>query len=236
MNDARREALSAVEEALGYAFENIKLLDQALTHRSFSGGKGGDPRVDNERLEFLGDAALNLIISDLLTRMFPEDSEGLLSRKRAACVNELALARLATHFNLGHALLLGKGEETTGGRTKTSLLANTMEAVIAAIYLDGGYQAAYDFVARCFQPALEGQRDDLLFEDYKSSIQEWCQARFRCTPKYLTVSESGPDHDRTYVVHLKIQDKFVSEGQGKSRKEAEKDAARKALHILDELF
>lgn len=236
MKIEREETLSAVEAHLGYQFKDKGLLDQALTHRSFSHGRAGNPQPDNERLEFLGDAVLNLIISDMLMEEFPEDSEGLLSRKRAACVNERALAQLAEHFNLGDGLLLGKGEELSGGRTKMSLLANAMEAVIAAIYLDGGFDAAYDFISRLFRYSLGKKNPDLLKEDSKSAVQEFCQARFRCAPRYRTISASGPDHDRTYIVHLEIQDRFISSGQGKSRKEAEKDAAQKALLILEELF
>ncbi|MCX7982551.1 MAG: ribonuclease III [Syntrophales bacterium] len=237
MKEEKIEAISNLETTLGYTFKNKMFLHQALTHRSFSHSRPGEVIINNERLEFLGDAVLNLIISDMLMRMFPQDSEGLLSRKRAACVNEQTLASLANHFNLGKELLLGKGEEMSGGRAKTSLLADTMEAVIAAIYLDGGFQAAFDFVSRCFHPQfLKTKIDDLIQEDCKSAVQEFCQAKFKCAPKYSTVSESGPDHDRTYTVHLEIKNRFISAGQGKSRKEAEKEAARKALQILDKLF
>lgn len=237
MNEERAKAIEAIEASLGYAFKNKMLLDQALTHRSFIHGRPEGRLLDNERLEFLGDAVLNLIVSDILMQMFPQDPEGLLSRKRAACVNEKALAYLANHFQLGNGLLLGKGEERSGGRTKTSLLANTMEAVIAAIYLDGGFQTAFNFVSHCFrQHNLKRRITDLINEDCKSAIQELCQSKFRCAPKYFTVSESGPDHDRTYIVHLEIQDRFIAAGQGKSRKEAEKDAARKALQMLEKIL
>jgi len=236
VNGVRRDTLFKIQEALGYTFKDINLLEQALTHRSYIHGKGLEKAMDNERLEFLGDAVLNLAVSDLLMKMFPTEAEGLLSRRRATWVNEQTLVCMANHFNLGEGLLLGKGEEISGGRTKPSLLANAMEAIIAAIYLDGGFMAAHTFVSRWFQNHAEGKGRDMLFEDYKSLLQEWCQAHLRCTPRYITVNEAGPDHARTYTVHLEIQNRFIAEGEGKSRKDAEREAAKKALKLVEKIF
>lgn len=233
MDDNRRAVLKNIEQNLGYFFHHIDLLDEALTHRSYTHEVTQEKLSHNERMEFLGDAVLNLTVSDLLMRTFPCASEGILSRKRAACVNERTLAYLGTSFRLGESLLLGKGEENSGGRKKSSLLADALEAVIAAIYLDGGYDEAASFVSRWFQPLIQEEIGDLLTPDYKSMLQEWCQARFKCAPHYTTVSETGPDHDKTYVVTLQVQNRIVASGTGRSRKEAEKAAAKNAYDLLN---
>ena len=188
MNDERRTILKTVEERLDYRFHDLALLDQALTHRSFAHELVGSGIKDNERLEFLGDAVLDLCISDLLMRQFPDVAEGYLSKRRAACVNERALAERSHGYHLGDGLLLGKGEEGSGGRTKPSLLANALEAVVAAIYLDGGFEEAMAFIQR-FSGDMSASP---LYRDYKTLLQEICQSRFHAVPKYSVIRELGP--------------------------------------------
>ena len=235
MNEERLLALTTLEEGLAYHFRDMVLLDRALTHRSFANENACPAGQDNERLEFLGDAVLDLCISDLLMRHFPEDSEGRLSKKRAACVNERSLAALARNFNLGDGLLLGKGEELSGGRAKPSLLSNAFEAVLAAIYLDGGFDEAAAFVHRFFSDLIDDGPQSVLYQDYKTLLQEACQVRFHETPRYSVVQEFGPDHDKTFDVQLDIADRITASGTGKSRKEAEQEAARKALELLHDM-
>lgn len=229
MNDKRQKALRAVEEELDYRFSDLSLLDQALTHRSFAHEFVGSGTKDNERLEFLGDAVLGLCISDLLMREFSDVAEGYLSKRRAACVNERALAERANRFHLGAGLLLGKGEEESGGRTKSSLLANALEAVVAAIYLDGGFGEAMVFVRRIFGDLSASPQ----YRDYKTLLQEICQSRFHTVPKYSVIGQYGPDHDKTFEVLLDVAEGIAASGTGKNRKEAEQEAAKKALDILE---
>ena len=233
MNDERSAILKALEERLAYAFRDATLLDQALTHRSFANEYACPAGKDNERLEFLGDAVLDFCVSDLLMRCFPEDPEGRLSKRRAACVNEHALAQLAKGFDLGAGLLLGKGEELSGGRAKPSLLANAFEAIVAAIYLDGGLERVSAFIRLLFENLVREDAADLLYRDYKTLLQEVCQIRFHETPRYSVTEEHGPDHDKTFTVRLDVADRFATTGTGKSRKEAEQEAARRALERLD---
>ena len=235
MNEERSLTLKSVEDRLSYHFRDVALLDHALTHRSFVNEYACPAGQDNERLEFLGDAVLDLCVSDLLMRHFPEDPEGRLSKKRAACVNERSLAELARKFNLGEGLLLGKGEGLSGGRAKSSLLANAFEAVLAAIYLDGGFDQAATFVHRLFTDLIQDGPGGLLYQDYKTLLQDACQVQFQETPKYCVIQELGPDHDKTFDVQLDIADRITASGTGKSRKEAEQEAARKALDLLNDM-
>ena len=229
MNDGRRNVLTALEERLDYRFRDPALLDQALTHRSFAHELSGPGITDNERLEFLGDAVLGLCISDLLMQAFPDVAEGYLSKRRAACVNERALAVWANRFDLGEGLLLGKGEEGSGGRTKPSLLANALEAVVAAIYLDGGFDKVMAFIRRIFGDLSASP----LYRDYKTLLQEICQSRFHTVPQYSVIREYGPDHDKTFEVLLDVAEGIATSGTGKNRKEAEQEAARRALGHLE---
>jgi ribonuclease III len=232
MTDERLAALKSLEESLGYHFQDITLLDHALTHRSFTNEFAYPAGKDNERLEFLGDAVLDLCVTDLLMRTFPEEPEGRLSKRRAACVNERSLADLAKGFNMGDGLLLGKGEELSGGRCKPSLLANAFEALLAAIYLDGGFGQATTFIHRVFGDIIKDGGEDLRYKDYKTLLQETVQVRFHETPRYSVVREFGPDHDKTFNVELNVADRIITSGTGKSRKEAEQAAAGKALEML----
>jgi ribonuclease III len=233
MDEERRGLLRPVSRRLLHRFKDLSLLDRALTHRSFVNEHPRSAAQDNERLEFLGDAVLNLCVSDLLMELFPSDTEGSLSKRRASCVNERTLATLATALGLGQGLLLGKGEVLSGGREKTSLLADALEAVTAAVYLDGGFKAAERFVRRCFENLTRQTGGVLLDVDHKTRLQEVCMARFQEAPRYSVVLTTGPEHDKTFQVLLEIPDGLTALGIGKNRKEAEQDAAGQALERLD---
>jgi ribonuclease-3 len=234
MDKDRLESLEAFERILGYVFKNKSLLDTALIHRSFINENQTEAREDNERLEFLGDAVLELCVSDLLMKRYRDYDEGQLSRMRASIVNEGSLARLAMRFQAGDFLLLGKGEESSGGRMKTSILSNTFEAVVAAVYLDCGFDATSSFLGKVFLPLVETGEDDPAFRDYKTALQGLCQNRFKVTPRYSLMSEYGPDHDKLFQVKVSISDILAAWGIGKNKKEAEQQAARKALEALEE--
>jgi ribonuclease III len=225
--------LDVLQRVLHYYFQDLQTLYQSLIHRSFAHENPHLQQPDNETLEFLGDAVLGLAVSHLLLERFPNLNEGELSRLRSSIVNERELAKLASSLNLGDYLLLGKGEELTGGRQKSSLLADTLEAVLAAIYLDGGLEATLDVVKRLFSPYLESDMDadplKTLDKDYKTQLQELTQARFRAMPAYVLETEEGPDHDKTFYVSVALENRVLAQGSGKSKKEAQQEAARRAL-------
>ena len=228
--------LEEAERAIQYVFHRQELLGEALTHRSYINEARIKGERDNERLEFLGDAILALVISQRLVTMFPEDSEGELSKKKAALVSEVSLARAARQLELGRFLRLGRGEERNQGREKNSLLANTLEAVLAALYLDGGLQAAEALADRALSPLFLELRDvngQLSTRDYKTQYQEWCQKRFDTLPRYLTVRESGPDHQKTFEVQLTLNGDVVGMGVGRTKKEAEQMAAKQAIDHVE---
>ncbi len=229
MNIEQEHSFPDLERRLGYNFRDPRLLMNACTHRSFANENPVPPATDNERLEFLGDAVLQLCISDLLMSRFPDYTEGQLSKVRATIVNEQSLAGLGRKFGLGKHLLLGKGEDASGGRDKTSLLADAFEAIMAAVYIDGGYESVFRLAGRLFDALLaDGKGEETHFRDYKSALQEYCQSRFHETPRYKSLAESGPDHDKTFVVELQVTEAITTTGTGKSRKEAEQQAAKKA--------
>lgn len=220
-----------LQRKLLYAFENANLLEKALRHSSFVNEQADIGMRDNERLEFLGDAVLNLVVGDLLMQRYPDSEEGDLSRMRANLVNETQLAAIARSLNLGSHLQLGKGEIQTDGREKNSILAGTLEAVMAAIYLDGGFEAAFHVIDRHFLPLIGAVATPMVSFDYKSQVQELVQVTQQEMPIYTVIHESGPDHDKTFQVRLQLQ-QLHAEGVGKSKKTAEQDAARKALELL----
>jgi len=232
MDDERLHDIAELEERLGWNFTDKDLLDRALTHRSFANENGSLSNGDNERLEFLGDAVLQLIVSDLLMREFPAYTEGQLSKLRAAVVNERPLAELSRRFTIGEHLLLGKGEEASGGRMKPSLLANALESVIAAMFLDKGFERAAAFIGVIFEPFIREVDADTTCLDYKTSLQELSMSLFKTMPRYSVISETGPDHDKLFEMGLFIGERFIATGCGKSKKEAEKQAARAALETL----
>ena len=226
--------LEKFEEKIGYRFQNRSLLTTALTHRSyaFEHTAPGMTPVTNERLEFLGDAVLELVSSDLLFRMYPEYDEGKLSKLRAALVCETALNERAAEIGLGDYILLGKGEEQSGGRRRPSIVSDATEAVIGAIYSDSGLDAARAFILKYILAHPEDAQVQEAEFDSKSRLQEWSQARGQKLA-YQIVSESGPDHNKRFEVEVLLDDHAVSSGVGRSKKSAEQKAAAKALTLLE---
>ncbi len=224
-------SLTELERLLPYGFKNKDLLDNALRHTSFVNEQQQPGISDNERLEFLGDAVLNIIISHMLMVRFPELNEGDLSRTRSFLVNETRLAEIALTLELGRFIRLGKGEILSGGQTKKSILADAYEAVVAAVYLDGGFDCAFEMVSNHFADHFDDIAQSPRNTDYKSRLQEMVQATMKLAPEYRLVKESGPDHDKTFEVLLEAGDLCAS-GTGKSKKAAEQQAARRALKQL----
>lgn len=222
------EALDSLEQALGYTFRSRDLRALALTHRSASARSG----ANNEKLEFLGDAVLALAISGLLMDRFPNANEGELSKLRAALVNAAVLAIKAADLELGSLLRLGKGEEKSGGRKKGSILASAYEALLGAVYLDGGFPAARSVIERHFHEDLSHAAVQPL-SDYKTRLQEMTQRIFRETPVYKLVRASGPDHDKAFVSEITVAGRIYGRGEGKSKKAAEQEAALQALALLE---
>jgi len=229
----RQTELSALAQRLGHRFKNLALLDQALRHSSYV-HEQPEAGESNERLEFLGDAVLALAISHLLLESFPSHSEGELSRRRAALVNTQQLAALARQLHLGEYLLLGRGEQQQGGSQKTSLLADALEAVVAALFLDGGFRAAKAFAKRWFGHML-GASEGLAWRDDKTALQELIQARFKKSPAYQLLEESGPGHDRRFRVEVRLGGQVLGRGEGRTKKQAEQLAARSALAALQKM-
>ena len=219
-----------LENAIGYRFKNITLLQNALTHSSYANETWHDSLRSNERLEFLGDSILGMVVAEHLFRMFPERPEGELTRMRADMVCERALAKVANRLNLGSHLLLGHGEEQGGGRTRASILADAMESVIAACFLDGGMDAARKLI-ECFI-LCEVPVSKLSNADYKTALQERVQQKKDQTVTYRLVGESGPDHDKSFKVEVLLNGQVVGSGIGSSKKRAEQDSARVALEQL----
>ena len=211
-------------------FRDRSLLDLALRHGSFSHERGRDPMKSYERLEFLGDAVLSLVVSDDLYRRRPDMDEGGLAKQRARVVNEAALASAARRLNLGRYLLLGKGEEKGGGRQRQSLLADSVESVIGAIYIDSGYGVAHAVVTRWLGEL--GEDIQRAGDDFKSQLQERLQRR-RQMPRYRITQEEGPDHERSFVAVVEVNSRALGQGRGKSKKEAEQAAAAEALAHVD---
>ena len=218
---------------LGYPFNDPDQLVSALCHSSYVNEQTQTSMTSNERLEFLGDAVLNLAISHLLMHHFPDLAEGNLSRNRADLVNETRLAAIAREIGIGPHLLLGKGEALTDGRDKNSILADAVEAIIAAIYLDGGFDAAFAFVKKQFKERLQKANRRRYATDYKSQLQERVQSLYHQVPRYRVVASRGPDHDKTFTVRMTVAD-ISAEGDGKSKKMAEQEAARAGLERLDQ--
>ncbi|MBI3398189.1 MAG: ribonuclease III [Deltaproteobacteria bacterium] len=230
-----KKELENLASTLSYTFNNIHILENALVHRSFLNEKQGQSLENNERLEFLGDAILSTVVSHLLIKRFPVADEGRLSKFRAKLVNENALARLAMDMGLGKYLLLGKGEEITGGREKPSILSDAYEAVIAAVYLDGGFEQAFSLVAKQFSTLIEEVSVAELSRDYKTELQERTQELFKAAPKYQLMSENGPEHNKIFDVEVIINSEKFGRGQGRTKKEAEQQAAMETLERLKRL-
>ena len=222
-----------LEGRLGYHFRDRDLLERALTHRSRANEDASGVVTDNESLEFLGDSVLGFVVADTLFRTFPESDEGQKSKIKASLVSTTMLARLARRIGLGDYLVLGRGEEKTGGRRKQALLADGYEALIAAIYLDGGIDAARSFLTAQLAPAMDTVREPSFPEhDHKSCLQEYLQARGHPRPAYRVVAETGPDHRKVFQVELWVGAEVMATASGRTKKEAEQQAARLALERL----
>ena len=219
-----------LEAAIGYRFRNITLLQNALAHSSYANERWHNSLMSNERLEFLGDSILGMLVAEHLYRTFPDRPEGELTRMRADMVCEKTLAGVADGLNLGEHLLLGKGEEQSGGRSRNSILADAVESVIAACYLDGGMAAAVSFVQRFILVNVPVVK--LKNADYKTALQELVQQKKNQVLAYSLAGESGPDHDKQFVVELTLNGQTVGRGVGSSKKRAEQDAARDAMEKL----
>ena len=229
-----RDDLAVLEDRIGYRFTRPDLLERALTHRSLANEDATGGILDNESLEFLGDAVLGFTIADTLFRRFPEWDEGQKSKVKSRLVSTTTLARLAKGIDLGEFLILGKGEEKTGGRRKQALLADGYEALIAGIYVDGGSDAARGFILRQFESLIEEVHDPAFGHDHKSSLQEHLQAHDYPLPEYLVTAESGPDHRKIFQVEVRVRGEVIGRASGRSKKEAEQEAARVAREGLAE--
>jgi len=225
-------AVAALEARLGCALPDAALALAAITHKSFVNERRGEALLDNERLEFLGDAVIDLAVSHRLMERFPEAREGDLSKIRASLVDEAALARMARALDLGPLLRLGRGEELTGGREKASLLADALEAVVAAVYLGGGLTPVLGLLDGFLREAFERAAAGTLDRDYKTQMQELAQGRARATPRYRVVAERGPDHEKTFEVEVEVRGEVLGRGVGRSKKDAEQGAARSGLEVL----
>lgn len=223
--------LSQLEKILGYRFTDLRLLQIAVIHSSYAFEQALGAK-DNERLEFLGDAVLDLVIGHMLFHKYASLQEGELSRLRASLVNEHHLAKMARTIDLGRFLALGKGEDSSQGRGKPSILSSAYEAVVGAIFEDGGYQAVVDFITASFLPDIEGKKEEMLIADAKSRLQELLQERHNEAPTYRTEAEEGPSHQKLFTVAVCFQDRVLGKGQAGSKKEAEQRAAAEALAML----
>jgi ribonuclease III len=232
MDTERKKALKALQKKIGYRFRSFDLFNQGLRHKSFVHENLKVDGQDNERLEFLGDAVLDLVIGHLIMERHPDYPEGSLSRLRAAVVNEARLAKIARDLSLGGYLLLGKGEEMTRGREKNSILASSLEAVLAAIYLDGGFKKAFKVISRLFSHPLEIAEKESFYQDFKTRLQEISQETLKATPRYVLAKEFGPDHDKIFGVKVLIHGRVAGSGAGRSKKEAEQRAAQQTLQKL----
>ena len=234
LTSVEKKQLKQFEKNLGFSFRKRENLKHALTHKSFVHEQRLPAAGHNERLEFLGDAVLELCISHLLMQLFDEADEGDLSKTRAAIVNEEHLSELAKSLQLGDFLYLGKGEASTGGREKTSLLANAYEAVIGAMFVDRGFKKVQAYVEKTFTPLLTNTELFGYSKDYKTRLQEVSQSRFKSVPRYTLTSTTGPDHQKVFEVELTIRSETFSVGKGSSKKSAEQEAARQALEKFEE--
>ena len=225
-----RDEFEALQDTIAYRFRDRGLLEHALTHRSRAHEDVTGGVADNESLEFLGDAVLGFVAADQLFRRFPDCDEGQKSKLKASLVSTTALARLAARLGLGEHLLLGRGEEKTGGRRKQALLADSYEALIAALYLDGGMEVAQAFILREFADQLAGKSgSDTVTGDHKSALQERLQRRGDPLPEYVVAAEDGPAHRRLFRIEVRLRGTVLASAEGRTKKEAEQEAARLAL-------
>ena len=220
---------SGLQERIGYQFKDQNQLNRALTHRSYLNENPSWPVGHNERLEFLGDAVLELLVTENLYERFPDKPEGEMTNWRAALVNSNILSNISVDFDLNEAMLLSRGEARDTGRARQYILANAIEALIGAIYLDGGYEPAKTFINRFIMSRLDEVLEKKLYKDAKSLLQEEAQERLSLTPRYEVLHESGPDHARQFRIGVLFGDEIIGEGDGNSKQEAQQQAAEAAL-------
>lgn len=221
--------LGELEGRLNYKFQEKSLLETALTHRSYLSEPQGEGKPSNERLEFLGDSVLAVIVNEYIYGIYPDASEGTLSKMKSVLVSEAVLSRIASQLQLGDFLFMSKGEEQSGGRERASLLADAFEALIGAMYLDSGLTKTRDFLLRELGDEVVAVERGEEGKDYKSILQEVLQAQFKVGPTYKVIDERGPDHDKVFTIEVKCGQKVLGRGTGKSKKEAEQAAAAQAL-------
>ncbi len=227
------DTLAALQKRIGYHFRTMAHLELALIHKSYANEQQLDEHCGNERLEFLGDAVIELVISHILMEQAQDSSEGHLSKMRASIVNTDSLAAISRTYELSECLCLGRGEQENQGREKKSILANAYEALAAAVYFDGGYEAVFNMIQEHFKPLINEAARQGYSRDYKSRLQERVQKLFNATPVYEIISEQGPDHYKSFEAQVIINDKPYGKGQGGNKKTAEQHAARQALEILE---
>jgi ribonuclease-3 len=232
MDEERLILLKELEGRLGHQFKEMKWLDQALTHKSFIYETNHPEKVSNEVLEFLGDAVLTLAVSHLLLNRFPDAQEGTLSMMRSQLVKRSSLASLSKELQLEGHLLLGKSQQLNGGMEKSSILANTYEALIGAIFMDSGFNQALEIIQQHFEFHLQVKPPSVIINDFKSLLQIYSQQSYKQSPQYRVLNESGPDHDKCFQASVMIDGEVKGLGWGKSKKEAEQEAAKNALEEL----
>lgn len=231
----RRKKLEELQASINYKFNNIELLNTSLTHSSYANESRQEGVVSNERLEFLGDVVIDLVVSEYLYQKLAELPEGELTKRRASVVCESSLAFVAHKIKLGDYLLLGKGEEATGGRKRDSILADAFEALAGAIYIDGKYEAARDFLLKNFEEEIiYALSKGSLFKDYKTELQEILQRKTKSKIEYVVEKEDGPDHRKKFYMNVIVDQKVIGKGMGRNKKEAEQNAAKQALMNLGE--
>jgi ribonuclease-3 len=232
LTQERLDQLNLLEKKLGYSFKDKSLLNKSLTHKSYANENSGSLK-NNERFEFLGDSVLDLLVSKHMLKEYPQYAEGRLSKIRASVVNEGCLAEIASGINLGAYLLLGKGEDLSGGRDKASLLANAFEALAGGIFLDGGLERASEVFLPYLDKKIVSFAGNSHFKDFKSELQEYTQVSRGCIPTYGITKESGPDHEKHFEVVVMVGEERMGEGDGRTKKEAEQMAAKTALQKLN---
>jgi len=219
-----------IEKKLDYKFKDLELLKTSLTHSSYANESSVE---SNERLEFLGDAILGFVVADVLYKKYPDASEGKLSKMRSSIVSRMNFAHFAKELKIDKQVLLGKGEENTGGRERGSNLSGTFEAVIGAIFIDGGYRKVYKIITKLLKNCLNG--DEEIFKDYKTKLQEVAQRKYKKVPKYKVVLEEGPPHDKNFHIEVKLGRKTFGKGVGRNKKQAEQEAAKQGLESMEKL-
>ena len=233
LHNNRIEEIKKFQNTIEYEFKNINIINEALTHSSYTNEYRKKHVQNNERLEFLGDSVLSIVVSEYIYLKYKNLPEGELTKVRANVVCEPSLANQAKEINLGRYLLLGKGEEVTGGRERVSILADAFEAVIGALYLDGGMDIAGKFILNMLSHSIELASEGNLFRDYKTDLQELLQSKYDEKISYRVVGETGPDHNKTFEVEIVLGNMCLGIGHGKSKKEAEQLAAKSALEKVD---